>query len=187
LGLDALTTLQSINDYALILQARGTLKENTSHDDMDDAIAMYESIIEAKPVSDTLLLKCKSNLASLFFAQDELPKAEQILTEVLDSYRDSNVDPEAVLASMFNLALTKKELNNTDEAIKLMQEVVKRSRDTLGEKHHQSIQMAQTLDEWREEVEVESKEVKMRSDERRTKQEEGKRKMDEASLMEEAK
>jgi tetratricopeptide (TPR) repeat protein len=180
LGPDALVTLQSINDFALTLQARGTLKGNTSQPDMDKAKSMYERIIKANPVSDTLLLKCKSNLASLFFACDELPEAEQKLTEVLDSYGDSNVDPEAVLASMFNLALTKKELNKADEALELMQEVVERSRYTLGAKHHQSIQMAQTLDEWKEEIEVEGKERRGESREGETKREE----IDKASLVE---
>jgi len=187
LGFDALITLQSINDYALILQARGTLKKTTSQQDLDEAQAMYESIINANPASETLLLKCKSNLATLFFARNELPKAEQILITILDSYRDSSVDPEAVLASMFNLALTKKELNKTDEALQLMEEVVERSRDTLGAKHHQSIQMAQTLDEWKEEIELESKEERGKNEEGGTKREEGKRIMGEATLVEEAK
>jgi tetratricopeptide (TPR) repeat protein len=179
---DALITLQSINDFALTLQARGTLEGNTSQQDMDQAKAMYERIIKANPVSDTLLLKCKSNLASLFFACNELPQAEQTLTEVLDSYRDPNVDPEAILASMFNLALTKKELNKADEALQLMQAVVERTRYALGAKHPQSIQMAQTLEEWREEIDLESKEEQGMSG-KGTKVEE----MDKASLLGESK
>jgi len=112
LGEDALTTLRSTNDLALMLQARGIGKN--SSEDFDKAMELYETISNFEPSSDELYYTVRSNLASLHFAKENFLEAEKIQSEVLATQLkcDGDTVAVAVAESRFNLALTKRELRH---------------------------------------------------------------------------
>jgi tetratricopeptide (TPR) repeat protein len=144
LGNSALKTLVSVNYLGLIYQAL---------DRTQDAITQFKRVCDNTEPHLPLHLAGKSNLASLYFVKGDFKTAESIQKTVLDSQRGSmSNDPKALIESMFNLALmrkerAKKEGGTPTDAIELMEEVVELS-ETLGHSHPLHIETYDTLAEW---------------------------------------
>ena len=146
LGNNALKTLVSVNNLGLIYQDLSRTQ---------DAITLFERVLDNTEPHSPLHQNSRSNLASLYFEKRDFERAETIQKTVVDSQRESiSNGPKALMESMFNLALIRKERAKEEGtsftasgALELMQEVVQLS-ERLGHDHPLHLQMYDTLEEW---------------------------------------
>jgi tetratricopeptide (TPR) repeat protein len=137
-------TLESVNTLGLIYQAAGLTTE---------AIEQYKLVQNRAVESSILHFTSQSNLGTLLFAAGEFEKAEEIqgmAYEKRAKFGEEVVGPKEFVIAVFNLALTKKELGKGGEALNLMEQALRLSRDAFGHGASTTEQILDTWKEWRE-------------------------------------
>lgn len=149
-GETASSTIQTAISLALLLQMR------RSPSDIEKALEFYKKIEAATHDNPLLSFTSKNNLAALYFAQGKVKEAAVTLKDVLKTQRQSEADPQELIETMTNLAYTHKELKETDEANKLLDEVEKLLADGVQfPENPQIISIMESLRQWRNGAEAE--------------------------------
>jgi tetratricopeptide (TPR) repeat protein len=137
-------TLESINTLALIYQAAGLTAE---------AIEQFKLVQSQADESSILHFTSQSNLGTLLFAAGEFEKAEEIQRmayEKRTKFGEGVVGPKEFVKAVFNLALTRKELKRGREALDLMEQALRLSRDAFGHGDPTTERILDTWRDWRE-------------------------------------
>jgi hypothetical protein len=113
---------------AYVLQQRGGVDERTGRQRTEDALQLYQIVLESKPRDKTVVAVCLSNMVSLHGKHGLFDAAKRLER----AWQQQDVDgqplaPEHRQALGFNYALVLLRLNRGEQCAKLIEELIKAS------------------------------------------------------------